>query len=685
MSFFPSSIARVPNMLLSNLSLGNINRTQLALLDVQNQLSTGKEITRPSDDPVRYAGIQVIARRMAQGQQITRNLSNADAALGQLDSALSEVSDVALQAKQIALAQVGATASATERASQATIVNQLITGLLKTANTQGVSGYVFGGSTPGTAPMVEMNGGFRYTGQGNGLLADLGFADSVPITLGASAAVGATSARVKGAADLNPNLTTATRLSDVNGARGLGVSLGTIQFAFGAGPTATVDLTNAETAGDVVTKLTNAIHQYETTNSVTVLAGSGVTVNGGSIQINVAAGGSLAFSDIGTGITAKDLGLSAAAFTPGNANGTSLDPRLTWTTPVSALAGAGGALGSIKVSNMGRSANVDLSAATTLEDIKSAIESLNMGLRVQINPQGTGIDIVNEVAAGSKQAMSIAEVAGNNSTATRLGIRTFAATTQLSDFNNGKGVQVVDGVINPSNNTVDPELNYDFKITLGNNVPGAVVKVDLRPQDVVSVQTVLARINSEIASQLPGQGLVAGDLVAQLADGQNGITLVQNPAFGLPVSVTQANNSTAGKQLGLVDGQYNFGNGTFYGTDTAQVRVDSLMSYLVDLRDSLQANDVSGIQLAGQNIDRVSGTITETRGMVGGFAQRVTFAKQVEDDRSAVDTKVRSQFEDVEFASAASRFSLLQTQLTASLQSTAAMQSRSLLDFLTTL
>jgi len=682
MTYFPSSIARVPNMLFSNLTLGNINRTQVSMLDVQNQLSTGKEITRPSDDPVRYAGIQAIARRAAQGVQIQRNLSNANAALGQLDSALGEVSDVALQAKQIALAQINATSSSTERAGQATVVNQLIQGLLKTANRQGVSGYVFGGSTPGTAPLVEMNGGFRYLGQGNGLLADLGFADSVPITLGASQAVGATSARTKGTADLNPNLTASTRLKDLNGARGLGVSLGPVEFAFNGGPTATVDLSGADTVQDVVTKLTNAIRKYESDNSVTVLAGAGVTTSGGALQINVATGGSLVFSDIGSGITGQDLGLSTAAFTPGNANATGLDAKLTWTTPVSALAGVTGALGIIRVNNMGRGATVDLSGATTLEDIKSSIESLNMGLRVEINANGNGIDIVNEVASGAAQSMSIEEVAGNNSTATRLGIRTFSAATMLKDFNNGKGVQVVNGVINPVTNTADPELNYDFKITVGNAVPGATVKVDLRPQDVVSVQTVLARINSEIASQLPAQGLLATDVVAQLADGANGITLVQNGTFANAMTVSQANNSTAAGQLGLLNGSYSSTTGTYSGTDTAKVRVDSLMSYLIDLRDALTANDVSGIQLAGENIDRVNGLIGETRGMVGGYAQRVTFASQVEEDRSAVDTKVRSEMEDVDFASAASRFSLLQTQLAASLQTTARMQSISLLDFL---
>lgn len=433
MSYFPSSIARVPNMLLSNLTLGNINRTQLSLLDVQNQLSTMKEVNRPSDDPVRYAGIQVITRRQAQSQQTQRNLSNADAALGQLDTALSQIGDVATQAKQIALAQVTSLSSATERASQATVINQLITGLFKTANTQGVSGYVFGGSTPGTTPLVEMNGGYRYTGQGSGLMADLGFADAVPITLGANAAVGATSARVKGSVDLNPNLTGATRLTDMNGARSLGVTLGTVQFSFNGGATATVDLSGAETVTDIATKLTNAIHGYESANGVTVLAAGGITTSGGSIQINVAAGGSLSISDLAGGVTAQDLGLSQAAFTPANANGASLDPKLTLASPISSLAGVTGPLGSIRISNMGRTTDVDLSGAATIEDIKSKIESLNMGLRVSINSAGTGIDVINEVATGSAQSMSIAEVPANNLTATRLGIRTLSASTPITD------------------------------------------------------------------------------------------------------------------------------------------------------------------------------------------------------------------------------------------------------------
>lgn len=681
MTYIPANIARVPNMLRTNLSLGNISRTQLSLLDVQNQLSTGQEISRPSDDPVRYAGIQVLARRQAQSQQVLRNLSNASASLGVLDNAMGEVNDIALQAKQIALAQVNSLATPSERASQAIIVNQLLSGLVKTANREGVSGFVFGGSTPGTQPLQEINGGYQFKAQGNGLLADLGYADTVPITLGPSAGVGSTSARIKGDVDLNPNLTTGAKLATLNGARGLGVGVGTLQFAFNGGPTATVDLAGADTVQDVITKLTNAIRSYETTNSVTVLAGAGVTVNGDRLQINVAAGGSLQIGDVGKGVTAQDLGISAT-FTPASANGTGVDPKLTWTTPISALAGVAGALGSVRVNHLGRSTVVDLSTATTLQDIKSALESKNVGIRVEIDPNGKGINVLSDVSTSAAMALSIEEVAGNNSTATRLGLRTFAATTPLSVFNNGKGVQVVDNVTNPATGLVDPELNYDFKITLGNTPTAAVVKVDLRPQDLTNVQTVLARINSEIASQLPGQGLLAGDLVAQLADGANGITLVQNSAFTQAVKVEQANNSTAGRQLGLLGGAYNAGTSTFVGTDTAKVRTDNLVTYLIDLRDALQTNDVSGIQLAGENIDRIIGLISETRGMVGGFAQRVDFATKIEDDRSAIDTKVRSELQDVDYTAAATRFSLLQTQLSASLQTTARVQATSLLDFL---
>lgn len=67
---------------------------------------------------------------------------------------------------------------------------------------------------------------------------------------------------------------------------------------------------------------------------------------------------------------------------------------------------------------------------------------------------------------------------------------------------------------------------------------------------------------------------------------------------------------------------------------------------------------------------------------MGSFAARVDSANTREEDRALIDETVRSQMRDVDYAEAASRFSLLQTQLPATLQTTAMYQSQSLLDFL---
>ena len=76
-----------------------------------------------------------------------------------------------------------------------------------------------------------------------------------------------------------------------------------------------------------------------------------------------------------------DLGLT----TPGGmtltetANtGLDLAPKLSLDSPISSLMGVSGPLGSIKLSNMGRSATIDLSGAQTFEDLKNIIEGANL-------------------------------------------------------------------------------------------------------------------------------------------------------------------------------------------------------------------------------------------------------------------------------------------------------------------
>lgn len=684
MSSIPVNLGRVPNLLISQAGLAHLNRTNLALFRVQQQLSTGLAINAPSDDPVKAAAVGVLDDRLERSAQVKRNLSHASSSLDTADNALQEASDLAHQARSIATAQLAITSSGAERRQQATIIDQILRSMLTTATRKGPAGYVFGGSLTSEAPVRAYGAGYRLTGEASGLVTDLDPNMTIPITLGAGNGVASRSARVRGDVDLNPMLSLDTRLVDVRGGRGLGVSLGSVEMSINGGARVSVDLTGSDTVRDVATRITAAIRQYEADNSVSALGAGGVSASGEAIAIDAVVGATIEFFDPTNGVTARDLGLTAETpfpFSPTQAAGVALDPKLTWRTPIAALAGITGALGSFEIKSLGRSATIDLSTATTLEDVKNAIEGTNLGLRVAINADATGIDVFNDVSAGRDAGLSIEEISGQNLTATRLGIRSFTTSTRIHDFNDGRGVEILDASVNPTTGLPDPLLDADFQITLGDPAR-TVISIDLRPQDMATVQTLLDRVNGQAATQLATAGLPATSFRATLSDGSNGLRLVQDASFAGAMTITPRNNSPAAEQLGLMGGAYDATNSTWSGQDRAKVRVDGLFTQLIDLRDALVSDDVRGITLAGEGLERSIAGLAETRGLVGGHAQRVDAAIGREDDRSLLDRRMRGDLADADFAEASTRFNLLQTQLQAALRVAGASQQQSLLDFL---
>jgi flagellar hook-associated protein 3 FlgL len=410
MSAIPGNFSRIPNILLSQSALANLSRTQVSLFGVQTQIATGRAVNRFSDDAVKAAAISVLDGRLEQASQRMRNLDHADSSLTVLDAALGEASDLVLEAKGIASEQVGLGSTASERSQQAQVVNSLLQQLLGISNRKSVAGHVFAGSTPGRPAVQALLGGYRYLGEGSGLLTDLGLGSDIPITIGGNNSIGSTSARMEGSVDLDPGLTGASRLTDLSGARGLGITLGQVEFTFAGGTRTAIDLTGADSVQEVTTRITAAIRDYEQANSVTVLGPGGVSFNGGHLTVDVAPASSgpnpqLQFFDVTNGVTAQDLGLAGTppfSFAAGSPDGLELAAKLTWQTPITALRGVTGSLGSIKLNNLGQSRVIDLSSAVTLEDVKNLIEGTGVGVRVELNAEKTGLNVVNETAGGTQ-------------------------------------------------------------------------------------------------------------------------------------------------------------------------------------------------------------------------------------------------------------------------------------------
>jgi flagellin-like hook-associated protein FlgL len=666
MSSISSNVGRVSTLMASRFFMNNLNRTNLDLLTLQTKLATYKDVGKVSDDPIRAATISVLDDRLEQARQRLRNLDAADAALSVLDTAMGEASDLVLEAKSIALSQIGLTSDTETRRQQAVVIDSLIRQLYDLTNRSHNGVYIFGGSTATRQPVFEQSGGFRYTARGVGLFTDIGSADRIPVTLGVDAAIGPISSRLRSTTDLNPALTPGTRVSDLRGAAGLGVELAPISFSFAGGPTATVDLTEADTMQDVADALTAAIRQYETDHGVSILGPGGITIGGGpnngALVFDMAGGApgdGLVFQDIGAGVAARDLGLAGVSFDTANSTTADLDPRLTELTPVSAIPSVAGNLGSIRFRLTTASGStlrdVDLSSAQTMGDIINLIQTYAPGVRAEIGADGRGLDVLNEIGGPT---LTIEEVPGGLGTATALGIRTYSATTRIADFNHGRGVRIVDGAVDP--------------------VTGAL---DLRPQDLATVQSVIDRINQAAADAVAAGLIPAGAFTAGLTDDANGITFFDNLGLG-PITVEKANNSPAAEDLGLLAGTWDAGSATFVAQDRAGIRVDNLFTSLIALRDALRADDSVGISLAVDMLNADVERIASTRALVGVHAQRVQRVAEHQEDRTVLDERIKSELQDLDFTAAAIRLSLLQTQLQAGLSVAARSQSMSLLDFL---
>ncbi|MFI4892608.1 MAG: flagellin [Phycisphaerales bacterium JB058] len=683
MSSIPSNVSRAPSLLVNQIQLANLRRSSLGLFETQSQLATGRSVLRPSDDTVATAAIAQLDDSIQRSSQRLRNIDQADANLALVESSLAEANDLLLSAKQIASTQVNIGTTQEERENQAQVVNSLIDGLLTQMNRKSVDNYLFGGSKTSTPPFEAFGSGFIYTGEFDQLTTDINLGKSVPVTLVGIDSIGDELSKVKGDVDLAPSLTPDTLLSDLRGPVGLGVSKGVIQMQLDNGPVVEIDLNSADRMEDVVTRIEAAIRDYETTNGVTILDTGGVSLAGEAITIDVVSGApgtdpQLTFTEVGVGTTARDLGLTTSggfAFEATQTTGQDLDPKLTMRSSIASLAGLTGALDEIVINNGGRRAQIDLSGAQTIEDLANAIQGADIGARLVINSQGTGIDIVNLVSASPDQSMTIEEVAGGNRTAEMLGIRSLKSSTRTDILNDGRGGSVKTGGTDPLTGLADPTLDVDFEVVLGD---GSSFTVDLRPEDAVTIGDVIARINDEASSQ----GIPPTAFQASLGDADNGIVFTQDASFTGTLSIERRNNSSAMFDLGLGDATFDAASATLAGSDPAPVVSNTVFTRLIELREALTAGDTTGITFAGTKLEEVVDSVAQTRGLVGSYSKRLESARVREEDVNVMEQSFRSELRDLDFAEASTKLTLLQTQLQAGLQSMSIANQLNLLDFL---
>ncbi len=134
------------------------------------QLSTGKVLNNPQDDPTQIAQDLAVRTDNAVQTQLETNLTNASNQLTSVDGALGSVTTVLQSARQLAIEGASTTNTPAQLKEIAIQVGQLLQESIGLANTQYAGTYVFGGTAQtGQPPVIASASAAVVNFTGNGV------------------------------------------------------------------------------------------------------------------------------------------------------------------------------------------------------------------------------------------------------------------------------------------------------------------------------------------------------------------------------------------------------------------------------------------------------------------------------------------------------------------------------------
>jgi flagellar hook-associated protein 3 FlgL len=144
---------RVTNKMISDSALRGLQANLARNAKLQEQMSSGKELSRPSDNPAAATSSMQLRTQQRLDTQYLSNIGNAAARLNTADSALRDISDLLRRAKELAVnAQDPSLPSASRDAISAEL--QVIQkGVTDSYNTQWLGRPIFGGTVPGSVAL----------------------------------------------------------------------------------------------------------------------------------------------------------------------------------------------------------------------------------------------------------------------------------------------------------------------------------------------------------------------------------------------------------------------------------------------------------------------------------------------------------------------------------------------------
>lgn len=154
---------RITNSLMSQSFLNNLNKNSKSVFKYQEQLSSMKQVSRPSDDPLKVSKILDLKNELKQNMQYKTTINDAidftnvqDAALASATNSLQRISSLTQQA-------ANGTYNSQDRQAIKTEIENEVESMLDALNTNFGGRYIFGGQKSTEKPFTLNKEGGQFT------------------------------------------------------------------------------------------------------------------------------------------------------------------------------------------------------------------------------------------------------------------------------------------------------------------------------------------------------------------------------------------------------------------------------------------------------------------------------------------------------------------------------------------
>jgi flagellar hook-associated protein 3 FlgL len=192
-------MTRITDSMTSRTVLADIQNVQAQLTTTTDRLSSGKQITQPSDDPFGTSRALLYRGELAANKQYQTNTNQATAWLNSTDTALSSISSDAARARDLLIEGANGSMSQTDKDAIADELDQLADSIKTAGNTQYAGSYVFSGTATQTQPFT-VGGADTYAGNTQTINREIGQSVTMPVNITGDSVVSPVLAAIRQAA-----------------------------------------------------------------------------------------------------------------------------------------------------------------------------------------------------------------------------------------------------------------------------------------------------------------------------------------------------------------------------------------------------------------------------------------------------------------------------------------------------